>query len=101
MITLTFPDGAKRQVEPGVSAAQVAASISKSLEKKAVAAIVDGTLTDLADPISSDSTLRIVTRDIKAYEAFYLDHLSKLPYVQSINSSVTVTVIKETTVLPL
>jgi threonyl-tRNA synthetase len=63
MITLTFPDGAKRQVEPGVSAAQVAASISKSLEKKAVAAIVDGTLTDLADPISSDSTLRIVTRD--------------------------------------
>ena len=63
MITLTFPDGAKRQVEPGVSAAQVAASISKSLEKKAVAAIVDGTLADLADPISSDSTLRIVTRD--------------------------------------
>ena len=63
MITLSFPDGAKRQVEPGVSAAQVAASISKSLEKKAVAAIVNGTLTDLADPISSDSTLRIVTRD--------------------------------------
>ncbi len=63
MITLTFPDGAKRQVEPGVSAAQVAASISKSLEKKAVAAIVDGTLTDLAEPISTDSTLRIVTRD--------------------------------------
>jgi Lrp/AsnC family transcriptional regulator len=48
-----------------------------------------------------DFMLRIVTRDIKAYEAFYLDHLSKLPYVQSINSSVTVTVIKETTVLPL
>jgi Lrp/AsnC family transcriptional regulator len=48
-----------------------------------------------------DFMLRIVTRDIKAYEAFYLDHLSKLPYVQSINSSVTVTVIKETTVLPI
>lgn len=48
-----------------------------------------------------DFMLRIVTRDIKAYEAFYLDHLSKLPNVQSINSSVTVTVIKETTVLPL
>lgn len=48
-----------------------------------------------------DFMLRIVTRDIKAYEGFYLDHLSKLPYVQSINSSVTVTVIKETTVLPL
>ena len=48
-----------------------------------------------------DFMLRIVTRDIKAYEAFYLDHLSKLPNVQSINSSVTVTVIKETTILPI
>lgn len=48
-----------------------------------------------------DFMLRIVTKDIKAYEAFYLDHLSKLPHVQYINSSVTITVIKETTVLPL
>jgi len=48
-----------------------------------------------------DFMLRIVTRDIKAFEAFYLDHLSKLPNVQAINSSVTVTVIKETTVLPI
>jgi Lrp/AsnC family transcriptional regulator len=40
-------------------------------------------------------------RDIKAFEAFYLDHLSKLPNVQAINSSVAVTVIKETTVLPI
>jgi Lrp/AsnC family transcriptional regulator len=48
-----------------------------------------------------DFMLRVVTRDIKAYEAFYLDHLSKLPNVQSINSSVTVTVIKETTILPI
>jgi threonyl-tRNA synthetase len=63
MITLTFPDGAKRQVEAGISAQAVAASISKSLEKKAVAAVVNGTLTDLADPIGTDSTLKIVTRD--------------------------------------
>ena len=48
-----------------------------------------------------DFMLRVVTRDIKAYEAFYLDHLSKLPYVQSINSSVTITVIKESTILPI
>ena len=63
MITLTFPDGAKRQVEAGVSAAQVAASISKSLEKKAVAAVVNGALVDLADPITADATLQIVTRE--------------------------------------
>ena len=48
-----------------------------------------------------DFMLRIVTPDIKSYESFYLDHLSKPPNVQSINSSVTVTVIKETTVLPI
>src|SRR5262245_44399274 len=63
MITLTFPDGSNRQIESGTTAAQVAASISKSLEKKAVAALVTGKLTDLADPISADSKLRIVTRD--------------------------------------
>ncbi len=63
MITLTFPDGAKRQIEKGLSAAQVAASISKSLEKKAVAAVVNGVLADLNDPITADATLQIVTRD--------------------------------------
>ena len=41
MITLTFPDGSNRQVDSGTTAAQVAASISKSLEKKAVAALVN------------------------------------------------------------
>jgi threonyl-tRNA synthetase len=63
MITLTFPDGAKREVEAGQTAGQVAASIAKSLEKKAVAAIVNGVLVDLADPILADATLQIVTRD--------------------------------------
>ncbi|MDP1699689.1 MAG: threonine--tRNA ligase [Aestuariivirga sp.] len=63
MITLTFPDGAKREIEQGLSAAQVAAGISKSLEKKAVAAVVNGVLVDLNDPITADATLQIVTRD--------------------------------------
>ena len=63
MITLTFPDGAKRQIEQGLSAAQVAAGISKSLEKKAVAAVVNGVLVDLNDPITADATLQIVTRE--------------------------------------
>jgi threonyl-tRNA synthetase len=63
MITLTFPDGGQRKIAPGMSAAEVAASISKSLEKKAVAAVVNGKLADLADPITADAMLRIVTRD--------------------------------------
>jgi Lrp/AsnC family transcriptional regulator len=48
-----------------------------------------------------DFLLKIVTRNIKAYEAFYLDTLSRIPQVQSVNSSVAVTVIKESTALPL
>ncbi|MGQ0484229.1 MAG: threonine--tRNA ligase [Hyphomicrobiales bacterium] len=63
MITVTFPDGAKRQFDSGVSAAQVTASIAKSLEKKAVAAVINGALCDLADPIAGDATVKIVTRD--------------------------------------
>jgi hypothetical protein len=38
---------------------------------------------------------------MKEYEAFFLDHLSKIPNVQSVNSSIAVTVVKESTVLPL
>ena len=48
-----------------------------------------------------DFCLRIVTHDMKEYEAFFLDHLSKIPNVQSVNSSIAVTVVKESTVLPL
>ncbi|HTN98175.1 MAG TPA: threonine--tRNA ligase [Nordella sp.] len=63
MINLTFPDGAVRQVEAGLSGAELAASISKSLEKKAVALMKDGVLADLADPITQDAKVRIITRD--------------------------------------
>jgi Lrp/AsnC family transcriptional regulator len=49
----------------------------------------------------TDFLLRIVCRDIKEYEAFFLDHLSRFPGVQSVNSSIALTVIKETTALPL
>ncbi len=49
----------------------------------------------------TDFLLRIVCRDIKAYEAFFLDHLSRFPGVQSVNSSIALAVIKETTCLPL
>ena len=49
----------------------------------------------------TDFLLRIVCRDIQAYEAFFLDHLSRFPGVQSVHSSIALSVIKETTALPL
>ena len=49
----------------------------------------------------TDFLLRLACRDIKAYEAFFLDHLSRFPGVQSVHSFIALSVIKETTVLPL
>ncbi len=63
MIELTFPDGSKRQFDAGVTGAEVAESIARSLAKKAVAMTLDGTLADLSDPIAADAAITIVTRD--------------------------------------
>ena len=63
MITLTFPDGAKRQFQPGLSGRDIAGSIAKSLEKKAVAMEVNGSLTDLSDPLTEDASVRFIVRD--------------------------------------
>ena len=61
-ISLTFPDGSKRPHRAGITGVDLAGSISKSLAKKAVAMVVDGKLADLADPISADASVKIVTR---------------------------------------
>ena len=41
MVTLTFPDGATRDYEAGITAMAVAKSISKGLAKKVLAAKLD------------------------------------------------------------
>ena len=63
MISLKFPDGSARDFESGVTGLDVAASISKSLSKKAVAMVVDGKLRDLYEPLKADAEIRIVTRN--------------------------------------
>jgi threonyl-tRNA synthetase len=63
MIKLTFPDNSVREFEPGITGAELAASISKSLVKKAVALSLDGELVDLADPIEKDASVKILTRE--------------------------------------
>ncbi len=63
MIRLTFPDGAVRDYNSGITGAELAAAISKSLAKKAVAVAINGKLADLSDPITTDAAVKIVTRD--------------------------------------
>ncbi len=54
---ITFPDGAVKEFEAGVSTADIAASISPGLKKKALAGKVNGTLVDLVTPILEDSKI--------------------------------------------
>ena len=61
-LTLTFPDGAKRQVPAGTTGIDVAKSIAPSLAKRTVAMMLDGSLADAADPITDDATIKFVSR---------------------------------------
>lgn len=60
-ISLTFPDGSKRDFDKGVTPAEVAASISKSLGKKAISATVGDAHWDLQWPIEADADIAINT----------------------------------------
>jgi len=61
MITVTLPDGSRRQVPEGAPVSAVAADISPRLAKAALAAVVDDQLVDLASPLTRDARVRIVT----------------------------------------
>ncbi|MCH8465371.1 MAG: threonine--tRNA ligase [Roseinatronobacter sp.] len=60
-ISLTFPDGNIRSYDAGVTAADVAASISPSLAKKAISATVNGAHFDLQWPLMQDAAIAIHT----------------------------------------
>lgn len=61
MINITFPDGAVRQYESGVTALDIAKSISEGLARKVLAANVNGQVVDATRPILTDSTLQLLT----------------------------------------
>jgi threonyl-tRNA synthetase len=59
MMNITFPDGAVRQYEKGVSALDIAKSISEGLARKIVAASVNGQVWDVTRPINEDASLKL------------------------------------------
>ena len=61
MITVTFPDGSKKEFESGVNALQIAKTISPSLAKVTVGAYINDKLCDAKDTITTDVNLKIVT----------------------------------------
>ena len=62
-ITVTLPDGSKREYASGTTIKQVAESIGKKLGKDAIAGIIDGaeTAIDVYTPLTKDVGLKIVT----------------------------------------
>ena len=62
-ISLTFPDGAKREFPSGITGKEIAGGISPSLLKRTVAMVLDGTIVDLADPIAADARIEFLNRE--------------------------------------
>ncbi|MGO1540474.1 MAG: threonine--tRNA ligase [Luteimonas sp.] len=61
MITITLPDGSKREFDGPVTVMQVAESIGPGLAKATVAGKVDGRQVDASDLIEQDAELQILT----------------------------------------
>ncbi|HYM73040.1 MAG TPA: threonine--tRNA ligase, partial [Stellaceae bacterium] len=62
-ITVTLPDGSRREFPAPLSGAELAASIGPGLAKAAIALTLDGRPRDLATIIDHDAAAAIVTRD--------------------------------------
>ena len=62
-VTLTFPDGARREFPKRTTGLDIAKGISPSLAKRTVAMALDGELVDLADPIERDAKIELISRD--------------------------------------
>src|SRR3982751_5069630 len=61
MIKITFPDGAVREYENGITALGIAKSIGEGLARKVLAANINGQVWDATRPINEDATIKLLT----------------------------------------
>ncbi len=61
MLTITLPDGSKKQFEDSINGHTLAASIGAGLAKAALAVEIDGQLSDLSTMITRDAEVNIIT----------------------------------------
>ncbi|HTC01259.1 MAG TPA: threonine--tRNA ligase [Ferruginibacter sp.] len=72
MIKITLPDGAVREYEQGVTAMDVAKSISEGLARKVLAANINGQTWDASRPITTDAKLQLLTwSDLQGKSTFW------------------------------
>ena len=62
-ITITFPDGNKKEVDKGINGLELASQISKSLAKESVAIKINNEIKDISLPINGDASVAILKRD--------------------------------------
>ena len=60
-MNITFPDGSVKQYEDGMTALQIAESISPRLRKATLAAEIDGSRADAFRPIAGDHSIKLLT----------------------------------------
>lgn len=71
-IKITFPDGAVREFDKGVTAIDVANKLSNSLAKKILSAKINNTVCDATLPINEDATLQLLTwNDVDGKQTFW------------------------------
>jgi len=63
MIKITFPDGAVKEFEKGISGIEIAQSISHKLAKEVVAVSINGEVWDATRPITNDAKLKLFKFD--------------------------------------
>ena len=63
MIKITFPDNTVKEFEKGITALQIAQSISSGLAREVLAASVNGETWDLTRPINEDATVNLLKWD--------------------------------------
>ena len=60
MITITFPDGKKKEYKKGTTALDIAKGISEGLAREVLAAKVNGEVVDAFKPIEKDASLELL-----------------------------------------
>ncbi|WP_420634836.1 threonine--tRNA ligase [Candidatus Palauibacter sp.] len=71
-ISITLPDGSSKRLPHGSSAADLASGVGPGLARAAVAARVNGQLTDLSAPLPDGAEVAIVTRNDGDVDALYV-----------------------------
>ncbi|MCF6304777.1 MAG: threonine--tRNA ligase [Rhodobacteraceae bacterium] len=73
-ISISLPDGAVRSYAAGITGAEIASDISKSLGKAAFACAIDGVFSDLSIPINADAEFQIYTSKDEAQALELIRH---------------------------